>query len=425
MFSLLSPILFLFLSLFSTLLFGDNLQQKKAKVLVGAEVLFTPPYVSLLEGKKVGLITNHTAVNSASLTTIDLIKSQAEKYQYRLTALYAPEHGLNGGSHASESIENQTDPDGIPIYSLHGETRRPTKQMLSNINVLLFDIQDIGSRSYTYISTLFYAMEEAAKSNILVLVLDRPNPLNGLIVDGPMLETKWRSFVGYANVPYCHGMTVGELALFFNDIYQIGCPLKVIPMKGWRREMSFRDTGLTWIPTSPHIPEPETVFYYPTTGIIGELDLVSIGVGYTLPFKILGAPWIDAKVFSEKLNQQNFPGVYFHPFYFKPFYGKFSGEDCQGVLIVITDPKIYKPVSTQFLLLGILKSLYPKKFKLALNKISKSKKEMFCKVNGTEKILTVLQEKPYIVWSLQEIDKKEREGFNILRKRYLIPSYGQ
>lgn len=392
-----------------------------AKVTVGVDVLFSEDHATLLKGKKIGLITNHTAVNKQLNLTADVLKSQAHHYGYTLVALFAPEHGIDGAIHA-EKVCHSTDVDGMPIYSLHGETRRPTTEMLKGIDTLVYDIQDIGSRSYTYSSTLFYAMEEAAKRHIEVIVLDRPNPLNGIIVDGPMLEDKWRSFVGYINVPYCHGMTIGELAQFFNQEYKVECKLTVIPMKGWRRSMTFQDTGLTWIPTSPYIPESSTVFYYPTTGILGEMPIVNIGIGYTLPFKIIGAPWIDAKQFAKHLNAQKFPGVHFIPFHYRPFYGRFAQEDCHGVQIVITNAMIYKPVCTQYLIIGMLKSLYPEKFKQGMESL-KSRKEMFCKVNGTEAVYQVMREMEHIVWKLRSFHQKERETFLLLRKKYLIPAY--
>ena len=277
------------------------------QITLGSDQLLDSKYTPLLKGKRIGLVTNHTAVNCRMESTIDLFKAGSKKGLFTLTALFAPEHGLTGSTYAGESILDDEDEEGIPIYSLHGKTRRPTGDMLKQIDVLVYDIQDIGSRSYTYISTLFYAMEECAKKNIQVIVLDRPNPLNGLTVDGPMMEEQYRSFLGYINVPYCHGMTIGELARFFNGEYEIGCKLTVIPMKGWSRRMSFDETGLPWIPTSPYIPEATTAYYYPTTGVLGEFSLVNIGIGFTLPFKVVGAPWIDAKKFAQALNAKNFP----------------------------------------------------------------------------------------------------------------------
>ncbi|WP_079989577.1 exo-beta-N-acetylmuramidase NamZ family protein [Candidatus Protochlamydia phocaeensis] len=393
-----------------------------ADVKLGIDNLFTPAYCSLLKGKRIGLITNHTAINAERQSTIELFKSQQHKYGYTLAALFAPEHGLTGVHYADEKVKHSQDPSGIPIYSLHGSTRRPTTAMLKELDLLVYDIQDIGSRSYTYISTLFYAMEEAAKQHIPVLVLDRPNPLGGLVVDGPLLEEKWRSFVGYINVPYCHGLTIGELALYFNGEYQIGCSLTVVPMQGWKRHMTFADTNLTWIPTSPHVPEAQTVFYYPTTGLLGELQIVNIGIGYTLPFKIVGAPWIDAALFSQKLNEQRFPGVHFQPFHYRPFFGRFAHQDCQGVLIVITDFKSYLPVTTQYLLIGMLKSLYPEEFKKALE-TAPQRQAMFNKVNGTDEVYRIIKEEPYVTWKLRALHQKERDAYLVKRRSYLLPLY--
>lgn len=394
-------------------------EERSPKVTVGIDVLFSnKQYYSLLKNKRVGVITNHTGINKEMHSTANLFKSKAKTHQYTLAAYFAPEHGLKGSHHASELIDDD-DHNGIPVYSLHGKTIRPTAEMLKNIDLLVFDIQDIGSRSYTYISTLFMAMEEAAKNEITVIVADRPNPINGLIVDGPMLDEKWKSIVGYLNVPYCHGMTIGELAQYFNKEYKINCDLHVVPMQGWKRKMNFQDTGLVWIPTSPHIPEPSTVYYYPTTGILGELQIVNIGVGYTLPFKLVGAPWINGASFAKQLNAQNFPGVTFQPIYYKPFYGKYKDEHCQGVQILITDLEAYQPIQTFYLLMGMLKSLYPQQFAEAMAS-TKDRKDMFCKVTGSDKIYNILTGNKYVIWPLRELDKEEREGFLAVRKKYLL-----
>jgi uncharacterized protein YbbC (DUF1343 family) len=294
--------------------------------------------------------------------------------------------------------------------------------MLKGIDVIIFDIQDIGSRSYTYISTLFYVMEEAAKKKIPVIVTDRPNPLGGKMVDGLLLDPKWRSFVGYINVPYCHGMTIGELALFFNQEYQVNCSLTVIPMKGWKRSMTFSDTGLHWIPTSPHIPEPDTPFFYPTTGILSELQFVNTGIGYTLPFKVVGAPWIKSGEFAGKLNALNFPGVFFQPFHYCPFFGSLKNKNCEGVKIIITDSSVYLPVTTQYLIIGMLKSLYPKQFKEGL-KDMKNRREMFTKVNGSEEVYRIITEEQYAIYELKALCQRDREIFLPIRKRYLLSEY--
>ncbi len=382
------------------------------KVLPGIDVFFEEGHLSLLKEKKVGLLTNHTGVDSRMRSTLELFIENAD-----VTAIFSPEHGLKGENYASESIKHGNE-KGIAVYSLHGETRRPKPEMFKKIDVLIYDIQCTGARAYTYPTTLFYCMEEATKQGIEVIVLDRPNPINGLIVDGPMLEDRWRSFIGYINVPYCHGMTIGELAQFFNEEYQIGCKLKVIPMKGWDRSMSYRDTGLAWIPPSPNVPEPDTPFFCPSTGILGELRILNIGIGFTLPFKVVGAPWIVANEFAQQLNSQKLPGVHFQPFSFRPFWGLYKGLDCQGVLIQITDPKIYKPLSVQYLLLGMLKSLYPKEFTKRLTEISS--KDLFCKANGTEAVYEILLKEKYPAWKLIELHKNERATFLEKRKKYLL-----
>lgn len=392
------------------------------KVRVGSEILMTEEYSPILNGKKIGLITNHTAVTGRMQSTYDLLKRHAKKNHYSIIALFAPEHGIKGDVYAEKNVEDEMHAEGIPVYSLHGKSQRPNDQMLKNIDLLIYDIQDIGSRAYTYVTTLFYVMEEAAKRKIPVVVLDRPNPINGLIIDGPMLREKWRSILGYVNVPYCHGMTVGELAQLFNGEYKVGCKLHVIPMKGWNRRMNFHDTGLNWIPTSPNIPEASTALFYPTTGFLGELTIVNIGIGYTLPFKLVGAPWIKAERFAQTLNNQKSPGVHFEPFYYRPFYGKFAHEDCQGVLIVITNAEVYKPVTTQYMIMGILKSLYPKEFKEAVL-AAKGREAIFCKANGTDEVYKIITEMPHIVWPLKTLHQKEREEFMAIRQRYLIADY--
>lgn len=391
-----------------------------AAIDTGLDMFFQQGFDQDLRGKRVGLITNHTGVNKNLVSNIELFLTHEK--EYKLDAIFSPEHGINGAAYAGE-IVNHTNKKGLKIYSLHGKTRRPTKEMLRDIDVLIFDIQCIGSRSYTYVTTLFYVMEEAAKYGVVVYVLDRPNPINGVTVDGPMLEDKWRSFIGYVNVPYCHGMTIGELATYFNEEYSVGCVLKVIPMRGWHREMSYKDTGLPWIPPSPHIPEPDTPFFYPSTGILGELKVLNIGVGYTLPFKVVGAPWIQADVFAKHLNSQKLPGVSFIPFHYRPFYGQYKGVDCNGVMIQITNPKTYRPISVQYLLLGMLKSLYPQQFLEKLN--ASDQKQIFSQANGTEKIYDILKNEKYPAWKLMEFQKKERLSFMNIRKKYLYPGYAK
>jgi uncharacterized protein YbbC (DUF1343 family) len=394
-----------------------------ATVKVGADVFFEEGlYKGCLQGKRVGLITNQSAVNSKCQTTLELFTDHKE--EINLVALFAPEHGFYGDAYACENIQDKKIAS-IPLYSLHGTTRRPTVSMLETIDVLVFDIQDIGARSYTFISTLFYCIEEAAKHHITMIVLDRPNPMGGHVVDGPLLHEGLRSFVGYVNVPYCHGMTVAELAHFFNKEYNVGCSLTVVPMQGYKRGTPFQETGLIWVPTSPQIPEADTPFFYSTTGVIGHMSIVSMGVGYTLPFKLIGAPWISAEALASHLNEQKLPGVFFQPYHFRPFFGKFKLENCQGVRIVISDSNQFLPMTTQYTILGVLKRLYPKQFEQAIVALesSKYKKDLFDKLNGDKELFSLLKEERYIIWKLRALCEQAREYFLPIRKKYLLPDY--
>lgn len=389
-----------------------------AQVSLGIDRLFAEGIAESLKSKRVALLVNHTSVDSHLKKTEEIFADH--KAQCTVVALFTPEHGLEGLDYAEEKIPHKKTKDGIPIYSLHGEVRRPTTEMLKNIDCIVCDLQDIGVRSYTYASTLFYVMEEAAKKGIEILILDRPNPLGGLLVDGPMRENEWRSFIGYLDVPYCHGMTIGELAQFFNAEYRIQCKLKVIAMKGWKRDMIFHDTGLQWIPTSPNIPEPDSPLFYASTGILGALCVVNTGVGFTLPYKIVGAPWIDAEKFAARLNAQKLPGVQFHPFHYRPFYGSLKGKDCHGVKIVVTDHKQYRPLVVQYILIGLIKTMYPKIFKERISQIEPQARELFCKANGNCKMWQWLHDSEYVAWKFVGYQQKEREAFLKKRQPYLL-----
>jgi uncharacterized protein YbbC (DUF1343 family) len=388
-----------------------------AQIQLGVDVFFQEERYLALKGKNVALLTNHTGVDGQQRPTLELLQ-QVEK-NFKIVALFCPEHGLKGVAYAAENVANQKE-GKLTCFSLHGSHRRPTEEMLKGIDAIICDIQEIGCRSYTYATTLYYVMEEAAKRNIDVLVLDRPNPLGGMVVDGPMLDDSSRSFLGYINVPYCHGMTIGELAWFFNQEYQVKCKLKVIPMKGWKRDMTYQETGLVWIPTSPQIPEADTPFFYPATGLLGELQLVSIGIGYTLPFKVVGAPWIEAKGFVKALNDQNLKGVKFLPFHFKPYFGPYKNEECHGVRLVITDPKHFRPASVAYIIMGVLKSLYPKEVLQRLKNLPVKKRALFCKANGNTVIWDLLLKEKYAGWKMVSVDKEERKAFLEKRQKYLL-----
>jgi len=389
--------------------------KEKPKVTLGNEILIKEQ-LDLIKGKRVGLITNATGVNSQLRHTADVLASLPD---VKLVALFGPEHGIRGGERAGDTVGNMVDSKtGAPIFSLYGKTNRPTKEMLKNVDVLIFDIQDIGSRSYTYISTMEYCMESAKENNVKFIVLDRPNPCTGLIVDGPVLDPAFKSGIGIGPIAYMHGMTVGELALYFNKEFDINCDLEVVKMKGWKRDMIWKDTGLFWIPTSPHIPEPDTPFFYPITGIFGETPLVNIGVGYTLPFKLVGAPWMDGEKVTKALNEKNIPGVYFYPAYYKPYYYHYKDEMCSGFQIIITDVKIIKPVVVGYYIMEVLMKMYPENFNFKLEK-AKARISAVDRSNGSDKIRIMLEEgKP-----VEKIVESYQEGLNQFiekRKKYLL-----
>ncbi len=329
-----------------------------AAVKTGLEVLLSER-LALIKGKRIGLITNPTGVNSQLVANIDLLKAQPE---IKLVALFGPEHGVRGDVYAGEKVENYDDPQtGIPVYSLYGKTRKPTVDMLQNVDILIYDIQDIGNRTYTYIYTMALAMEAAREQNIPFIVLDRPNPLGGEMVEGPVLDTRFASFIGMYPIPYLYGLTVGELATYFNRELGINCNLTVIPMQGWRRAMSFDETGLAWVLTSPHIPHSSTALFCAITGCIGELNTVNIGVGYTAPFEFLGLPDINNYALVEYLNAQNLPGLKFRPLSYKPYYGNQQGQLLQGLQIHIIQPKQVQPMLTQLTLIEAILKLFPEK----------------------------------------------------------------
>ena len=351
----------------------------------GIEVLRDQGFAPL-KGKRVGLITNPTGIDSHLKSTIDIL---AEAPEVKLTALFAPEHGVRGDHVAGASVADSTDPKtGVRGYSLHGSVKKPTAEMLKDVDILVYDIQDIGCRSYTFISTMGLAMEACAQNGKEFMVLDRPNPLGGERVEGPLVIPSCVSFVSRYPVPYIYGLTPGELARTLNGEGMLSggrrAELTVIPMEGWRRDMTFRETGLPWVLPSPHIPYPETAMLYPATGIMGELDYVSIGVGYTLPFQLAGASWIDAGALADALNGAGIEGVEFRPIHFKPFYAFGRGEQMGGVQVYITDPGSAVLSLVQFEIMEQLARLYPahKPFASSAN----ARLNMFAKVCGTPEV---------------------------------------
>ncbi len=384
----------------------------------GIEVLAENGFKQL-QGKRVGLITNPTGVDNNLRSTIDIL---AEAPGVRLTALFAPEHGVRGDYVAGASVANDVDKKtGVPVYSLHGRTKKPTPEMLRNVDILVYDIQDIGCRSYTFISTMGLAMEAAANAGKEFMVLDRPNPLGGVRVEGNLVEKGRESFVGQYPIPYIYGLTPGELAEYLNNEGLLGAgvsvDLTVIPMDGWQRNMTFSQTGMPWVLPSPHIPTTDAALLYPATGIMGELSYVSIGVGYTLPFSLAAAPWIDAQKLSERLNDIGIPGIEFRPIYYKPFYGQFKNDNVAGVQVYIKDAANAPLSIIQFYVMQELASMYPshKAFATA----APSRVKMFDQVCGSAKVRQLFT-KRYKVDDMIDFWEQDARQFKEKSSKYYI-----
>jgi uncharacterized protein YbbC (DUF1343 family) len=353
----------------------------------------------VLDGKRIGLVAHPASVNSSMIPTADIL---LKTDRCKLVALFGPEHGVYGNEYAGVEIGNRTDQHtGLPIYSLYGKTRKPTSEMLKNLDALVFDLQDIGSRSYTYISTMKLCLEACADAGIHFVILDRPNPLGGDRIEGPMVEKGFESFVSALPIPYVHGLTMGELAQMMKEsIAPHYEKLHVLKMSGWKRDMVWSDTGLNWIPTSPHIPSATSCAAYAATGILGELDQVSVGVGYPQPFEIVGAPWVHADLLADSLNTSwNNPravykkvstpnstesksaaspqGLLFRSARFKPFYAIFKDTPCEGVQLYLDPKSAENLVEVNFRILSALDAA--KLFRDA----GAAQVSMFDKVTGT------------------------------------------
>ena len=386
-----------------------------AKVQTGIEVLRADGF-TLLEGKRVGLTTNPTGVDSNLKSTIDILW---EAENVNLVALYGPEHGVRGNVHAGDVVDNEVDKKtGLKMYSLYGKTKKPTKEMMDEIDVMVYDIQDNGCRSYTYISTMGMLMEACIEHGKELIVLDRPNPLGGEKIEGCLVEDGYISFVSQFKIPYLYGQTPGELALYLNATdYENKCKLTVVKMKGWERDMTWDETGLEWVVASPHVPHGQSAIFYPVTGIFGEFGYISIGVGYTLPFEVMGAPWISADTLAEAMNALELPGLEFRPIYYKPYYSTFQGELCQGVQIHILDYKKARLSEVQFLVVQELMRLWPEKdwFKLCNQK----RFGMFDKVCGTNKIREMFG-KRYQWEDIREYWYKDVEAYREASSKYYL-----
>lgn len=395
----------------------------KPVVRPGIEVLERMGFAPL-KGKRVGLVTNPSGVDRNLRSTIDILYN-ADGVE--LVALFGPEHGVRGNVYAGGKVSDVTDPaTGLPVYSLYGATRKPTSEMLEGIDAMVYDIQDVGARSYTFISTLGLVMEACAEAGIEVVVLDRPNPLGGYKVEGCVAEDGLISFVGQYKIPYIYGLTVGELAMLVNEeglnCGQTGgqepshCRLTVIPMEGWSRDMLYADTGLPWLLPSPNIPTAESAVNYSAAGICGELyNFLNIGIGYTLPFGVFGAEWIDAEDLKAELDSYRLSGVEFRTIYYKPFSGRSAGKSVKGVQYFFTDYDAACVTLTQFYVMQAVARLYPdrKPFETA------SGIGLFDKVCGTSHIRTEFG-KRYMVSDIEDYWNKDAAAFKTISRHYWL-----
>ena len=387
-----------------------------AQVKPGIEVLRDNGFASL-QGKRVGLITNPTGVDNNLVSTVDIL---ANAPGVKLVGLYAPEHGVRGDVHAGDKVDGSVDKaTGVPVYSIYGKTLKPTPEMLKDVDVLIYDIQDNGCRSYTFISTMGKAMEACAEQGKKFMVLDRPNPISGNKIEGNLVEDSCYYFVSQFPIPYIYGLTPGELARYLNEEGLIGkgdkVDLEVVPMEGYSRDMDFRATGMPWVLPSPHMPVPESCFYYPASGILGELYQISIGVGYTEPFKLFCAPWIDAEDLAKKLNDRDIPGVRFRPIHIKPFYSTGKGENLGGVETYITNVDKAPLSLIQFYVMDQLAQDYPQG--RLFDSATQARKNMFDKVVGSKNIRPMFT-KRYKVADIEQYWNKDNESFRAKSSKY-------
>ena len=398
-------------------------QQPCQLVKPGIEVLAEDGFAPL-KGKRVGLVTNPSGVDRNLVSTIDILFNAPE---VNLVALFGPEHGVRGDVYAGGKIKDSVDPvTGLPVYSLYGSTRKPTPQMLDSLDVVVYDIQDVGVRSYTFISTLGLVMEACAPLGIEVMVLDRPNPLGGLKIEGCYVEQPFNSFVSQYRIPYIYGLTVGELARLINEEglnrgqrgnqEPVKCKLSVVPMSGWKRNMTYEDTKLPWVLPSPNIPFKESPMYYASSGICGELyGFLNIGVGYTLPFQVFAAPWLDPEKLKERLESYDLPGVSFRTIWFKPFSGNLKGQLIGGLQFFFTEYEKVRLTEIQFMVMQAIAELYPDKKPFEIV----SGIGLFDKVCGTDRVRTEFM-KNYRFDDIKDIWRKDEADFRKLSRKYYM-----
>ena len=403
---------------------SEAMAKSSVKVRTGIEVLESRGF-SGLKGKRIGLVTNPSGVDSHLRSTIDILAAAED---VKLVALFGPEHGVRGEAYAGDKVPDQVDSEtGVKIYSIYGKYREPSQEMLDGIDIMVYDIQDVGTRSYTFISTLGLVMRACAKKGIEVMVLDRPNPLGGNKVEGCCVEPGYYSFVSEFEIPYIYGLTVGELAIMINEEglnrgergYEpaLKCMLSVIPMDGWHRNMTYVDTGLPWVLPSPNIPYPQSAVNYPSAGITGEFNnYLNIGIGYTLPFETFAAEWIDADNLKKELDSYNLSGVAFRTIHYKPIAGSCQGKLLHGVQYFYTDYEAAEITMTQFYVMQAVNKLYPDHNPF---EVSKNRTVMFDKVCGTDYVRRNFS-KRMEVSDIIEYWNKDIKKFKALSKKYYL-----
>jgi len=384
-------------------------------VTLGIDVLVAE-HLDLLRGKKLGLLTHPAGVDSRWVPTVDRLVALGTDNDFKVVQLYGPEHGIRGFMSPGERQAGAVDPHTkIPVESLFGlgKRGRPSKKSLDKIDVLVVDLQDLGSRTYTYVSTLGESMQAAKDAGKPVIVLDRPNPYGGLVFEGPVRARAWKSFIGWGPFPVTHGMTIGEVARFYNEVVGIGCDLTVVPMKGWRRAMTWVDTGLVWVPTSPGIPHIENAWLYTATGMIGGISVnVSEGVGTTLPFEQVGAEWIDAVQLEAELSSRALPGVRFRAVTYRPASFKFRDKVLHGVQLTVTDPHAFRPIKVALALMTALEKLWP-------GQAEYNEEDSVARVWGDTSVLRLVKAKK----SAQSIEagwQKDLDAFALDRQKVLL-----
>lgn len=383
-------------------------------VRIGLEVLLESQ-LDLVRGKRIGLLASPSSIDSNLISTVERLYHSPD---VKLTALFGPEHGIRGTVQAGDKINSGMDAlTRLPVYSLYGETRQPTPAMLESLDVLIYDLQECGLRFYTYLSTLAYVMHAAAEASLPLIVLDRPNPITGTIVEGGILENDYRSFVGAYPIPIRHGMTAGEIAVYLNTVYAIGCDLQVVLMQGWQRSMWMDDTGMPFVPPSPNIPALSTLTVYPATCLFEGTNL-SEGRGTTKPFEYIGAPWMDAERFASALNQRNLAGVRFRSVDFVPMFSKYAHERCAGFQIYLTDRERFRPVQTTLAILEELGTRYPEQ--LAFPSFHEEGSHfMLDLLSGSSKLRTQLAAGSSL-GALSGQWEQEHQRFTVERKPFLL-----